>query len=262
MIYATCHLSVVPMRSDPSHRSEMVNQMLFGEVCCIVETHKEWSKIELAHDNYQGWLLTSQLRSLEETDYQHVAKGSPAIAAESVDLLEHDQKATLARIVTAGSFLPYYNADKKSCRLGDSNYTYTGQISQKAETRNDVILHAYLYMNAPYLWGGRTLFGLDCSGFTQMVYRLSGFSIPRDASQQARQGEILSFLEEAQPGDLAFFDNEEGQITHVGLLVHADKIIHCSGQVRVDSIDQSGIYNHDLGKHTHRLRILTRILSL
>jgi len=115
-------------------------------------------------------------------------------------------------------------------------------------------------LNAPYLWGGRTPFGIDCSGFTQMVYRQYGASIPRDASQQAKKGETLSFLEECLPGDLAFFDNAEGAITHVGIVLEDGKIIHASGRVRVDCFDHSGIYNAELGRHTHKLRVLKRLI--
>jgi cell wall-associated NlpC family hydrolase len=120
--------------------------------------------------------------------------------------------------------------------------------------------YAFSYLNAPYLWGGRTPFGIDCSGFTQMVYRMCGYSIPRDASQQVKKGETLSFLEECQPGDLAFFDNPEGAITHVGIVLEDFNIIHASGRVRVDGLDHSGIYNVEVNRHTHKLRVLKRLL--
>ena len=119
---------------------------------------------------------------------------------------------------------------------------------------------AYLFLNAPYLWGGKTIFGIDCSGFTQMVYKLNGHQLLRDASQQATQGDPLSFIEESEPGDLAFFDNEEGLITHVGIMLKDNHIIHASGKVRVDRIDHTGIYNNELRTHTHKLRVIKRII--
>jgi cell wall-associated NlpC family hydrolase len=119
---------------------------------------------------------------------------------------------------------------------------------------------AFLYLNSPYLWGGRTPFGIDCSGYSQIVYRMCGVDLPRDASQQAEVGDRLSFIEEATPGDLAFFDNNEGRITHVGILLGDNKIIHASGKVRVDRIDHQGIFNDEMHDYSHHLRLITRVI--
>jgi cell wall-associated NlpC family hydrolase len=118
-----------------------------------------------------------------------------------------------------------------------------------------------MYLNAPYLWGGKTPFGIDCSGFTQMVYKLNGYNIYRDASQQATQGEALSFIEESEPGDLAFFDNNEGSITHVGIIMKDNYIIHAHGCVRIDRLDHTGIFNNEMNTHTHKLRVIKRIIT-
>jgi cell wall-associated NlpC family hydrolase len=117
---------------------------------------------------------------------------------------------------------------------------------------------AMFYLDAPYLWGGRSVFGIDCSGFTQMVFKQFGIRLKRDAWQQAEQGELLGFLQESRAGDLAFFDNEDGRITHVGIMLNNQQIIHASGKVRIDSIDAQGIYNTELNRYTHKLRILKR----
>ena len=140
------------------------------------------------------------------------------------------------------------------------NHTYDGRIIEGQKPKNNLVKTAFLYLNSPYLWGGKTPFGIDCSGFTQMVYKLNGYKLLRDASQQATQGDALSFIEESEPGDLAFFDNNEGHITHVGIIMEDHYIIHAHGKVRIDRLDHSGIYNVDRNLHTHKLRVIKKIV--
>ena len=139
-------------------------------------------------------------------------------------------------------------------------HTFEGTASVGLKDKTKLIDTAILYLNTPYLWGGKTPFGIDCSGFVQMVYKLNGFNILRDASQQASQGDALSFIEESEPGDLAFFDNNEGDIIHVGIIMKDHKIIHAHGKVRIDLLDQSGIYNVDTKTHSHKLRVIKKII--
>lgn len=140
-------------------------------------------------------------------------------------------------------------------------HQFEGAKVEGSLNKSNIVNTALLYLNTPYLWGGKTPFGIDCSGFTQMVYKLNGFNILRDASQQASQGEVLSFIEESSPGDLAFFDNNEGEITHVGIIMEDHRIIHAHGKVRIDLLDQSGIYNLDTKTHSHKLRVIKKIVS-
>ena len=140
------------------------------------------------------------------------------------------------------------------------NFDFEGTKISGIKPKKELINTAFMYLNAPYLWGGKTPFGIDCSGFTQMVYKLNGYKLLRDASQQAKQGEPLSFIEESEPGDLAFFDNEEGKIIHVGIMMNDNYIIHASGKVRIDRLDHLGIYNVDTGRHTHKLRVIKKII--
>ena len=140
-------------------------------------------------------------------------------------------------------------------------HRFEGAKAEGSLNKSNIVNTALLYLNTPYLWGGKTPFGIDCSGFTQMVYKLNGFNILRDASQQASQGEVLSFIEESSPGDLAFFDNNEGEITHVGIIMEDHRIIHAHGKVRIDLLDQSGIYNLDTKTHSHKLRVIKKIVS-
>ena len=144
--------------------------------------------------------------------------------------------------------------------IGEREFNFKGQVTHGLKGRQELVEVAYQYLNAPYLWGGRTPAGIDCSGFTQMVYRLCGFSLPRDSSQQATHGITLSFIEESEAGDLAFFDNEEGRIVHVGIILQDNYILHASGKVRLDRLDQTGIFNREKGSHTHKLRVIKKIL--
>ena len=145
--------------------------------------------------------------------------------------------------------------------INTSNFNFEGTKISGVKAKENILNAAFMYLHAPYLWGGKTPFGIDCSGFTQMVYKLNGYKLPRDASQQALQGEALSFIEESEPGDLAFFDNEEGSIIHVGIIMENNYIIHASGKVRIDRLDHLGIYNPETNKHTHKLRVIKKIIN-
>jgi cell wall-associated NlpC family hydrolase len=159
-----------------------------------------------------------------------------------------------------GSFLPNYK--KNNVSFNKNEYIFDGLTvdSSKKNSKNKLIENAYIYLNAPYLWGGRSPLGIDCSGFTQLLYKLNGVQLPRDASQQAKVGQTLSFVEESEAGDLAFFDNEEGNIIHVGMVLDNNRIIHASGKVRIDRLDHQGIYNVDTHKYSHRLRLIKKII--
>jgi hypothetical protein len=243
------------MRAEPSHRSEMVNQALFGEAFEILDRQAEWTQIRLGHDGYVGWILDRQIQFIEHASFRQLIDAPQALVSDAVDLIEHDSPS-LTRTLVAGSPLPFYDADQQVIQVCNEAFLFQGRTAQRLRTREELLLNAYLYSNAPYLWGGRSAFGIDCSGLTQMAYRLTGFSLLRDASQQATQGRTLDFLDEAQAGDLLFFDNEDGHITHVGIYVRENRILHASGSVRLDGLDSSGIYNAELGKHTHKLRLI------
>jgi hypothetical protein len=243
------------MRAEPSHRAEMVNQALFGEAFEILDRKNEWTLIRLGHDGYSGWMLDRQIQGITQEEYRQLVDQPQTLVSDAVDLIEHDSPS-MTRTIVAGSPLPFYDAEQHVLRVGTEPFLFQGRTAQRLRTREELLLNAYLYANAPYLWGGRSAFGIDCSGLTQMAYRLTGISLLRDASQQATQGRTLDFLAEAQAGDLVFFDNEEGNIVHVGIYVRENRILHASGSVRMDGLDSTGIYNADLGKHTHKLRLI------
>lgn len=238
------------MRANPEDVSELVSQLLYGEVFKIIDQRKKWVKIRCSADDYAGWIDRKQFKPLSAEQYSETLTKNRVYSGDLVDFVSTTTGA-LKSIVVGSSI---YNCDL----LGD---TFEGQ-SREADLKSPelIIEQALMYLGTPYLWGGKTPFGIDCSGLTQMVYRLSGKSIPRDAKDQALLGDALSFIEESSPGDLAFFDNTEGKITHVGLIMKDNYILHAHGEVRIDRLDQTGIFNTDKNTHTHKLRVIKKIL--
>jgi gamma-D-glutamyl-L-lysine dipeptidyl-peptidase len=256
MPYGICNLNSIPLRATPNDTSEMVSQVLFGESFEIIDKKNNWLQITLAFDGYQGWIDSKQQIVISKELFERLNNEKQAITSDVVNFVSFNNTELLA--LSLGATLPFFDAP--SFILNEISYTYEGSFLKKIHKKESLIEHAYFYLNSPYLWGGRTPFGIDCSGFTQMVYKLSGHTLLRDASQQATQGETLSFIEESEPGDLAFFDNEEGNIIHVGIILANHHIIHAHGKVRIDKLDQSGIYNVDTKRHTHKLRVIKKIL--
>ncbi|MFC2109318.1 NlpC/P60 family protein [Bacteroidota bacterium] len=256
MDYGICNLSIVPLRSEPSNQTELISQVLFGEHFKVLEIRKEWSKIRLAFDKYEGWIDNKQFILISEEKYDSLEKEGLTLAGNLVDFISNENNELST--IPLGANIPNYKNTEFT--VGETPYSYEGDIITGKHSKNNLIKTAFLFLNTPYLWGGKTPFGIDCSGFSQMVYKLNGYKLLRDASQQATQGEVLSFIEESEPGDLAFFDNNEGNITHVGIIMKDNYIIHAHGKVRIDRLDHSGIYNVDTKRHTHKLRVIKKII--
>ncbi len=259
MQYGITLLSLVPCRKEPSNVSEMVSQLLFGEIYSILEENEEWIKIKNASDNYESWINKKQHFPLSETSFKKMCDTEMYCNGDLVQVIKN--KTTNNNIaVTIGAHLPMFKNNELV--FDNYNFGFDGTaISIKEKKEADKIIQtAYMFLNSPYLWGGKSPFGIDCSGFTQLVYKLNGHFLPRDASQQVELGFPLSFVEESEAGDLAFFDNEEGNIVHVGILIDNQTIIHASGQVRIDKFDHYGIFHTERKKYSHHLRVIKRIL--
>jgi hypothetical protein len=253
-MFAICNLAIIPLRAEPSDRSEIVSQVLFGEHFEILEMQKQWSKIKLHFDNYEGWVDSKQYQIISEKNFIDLSKDAIILNTDLVEYVSNSNNELLP--ITLGASLSFLNHSE----INTENFEFEGMKTSGVKPKTDLLTSAYMYLNAPYLWGGKTPFGIDCSGFTQMVYKLNGYKVLRDASQQSTQGEALSFIEESEPGDLAFFDNDAGKIIHVGIMMENNYIIHASGKVRIDRVDHLGIYNAELNKHTHRLRVIKKII--
>jgi hypothetical protein len=254
MSYGICTLSIAPCRAEGSDRAELVTQLLFGEVYRVIEEDEKWVKIITDLDSYECWICRKQFTEISVKQFEEYKLHKPPLCADLIGEIANSKGESST--ITIGTTLPFYG--KNIFKIQDEKYTFKGAINSK--NKADVVEYSLLYLNAPYLWGGRTPFGIDCSGFSQIVYSLCGHQISRDAYQQAEEGINVEFVELTEPGDLAFFDNEEGKITHVGIVTEPGKIIHASGKVRIDSLDQQGIFNKELGKYTHKLRVIKRIL--
>jgi gamma-D-glutamyl-L-lysine dipeptidyl-peptidase len=247
-----CENVFVPLRSGPSHKAEMLSQIIFGEKYTITGEAGKWIKIETLFDKYSGWIDIDHL--------QHCVDNSNSRSFTINKPLPCFKKDKSRLVLEPGSEI--YNPDFKSKTFtaGENIFKTTTEFNNSYITANESITDtAVRFINAPYIWGGRIPSGIDCSGLTQLVYKIHGISIARDASQQSETGEIINFLHEARPGDLVFFDNERGKITHVGMLFSEGLVIHASGRVRIDTIDHQGIFKPETGKYSHHLRLIKRM---
>ena len=248
MKYGFCALPVVPMRAEASDRAEMVSQLLFGDTFVVKQKGDKWSLIVMDYDGYEGWIDTKQIYFIQEQDYNQVKawdiRPASLVTSAVVDGME--------LLLPMGCSLP-------SAAVSG----VPGLEIEHGVAHNRVGLSlldiASKWLGVPYLWGGKTCMGVDCSGFTQTVFRTCGIPLLRDASQQATQGVAIADLADAQPGDLCFFHNDSGRIIHVGIYMGNGRIIHASGCVRIDTLDTKGIYNASLQLYTHTLSSIRRI---
>jgi cell wall-associated NlpC family hydrolase len=239
-----CIVPVAPLRKEASDKAEIVSQALFGERLVVLEENDKWAIIESTEDQYQGWI-----------DKKQIAESTP-----STDLATLSHPVQLVHHKSLGNLWLPAGACVNRALVNNASDIIARDFELSAQAIESVAMQ---FQNAPYLWGGKTILGIDCSGFTQTVFKLCGFQLKRDAFQQVEQGSMIDFVDEAITGDLAFFDNAEGRITHVGIVLNtADgkRIIHASGKVRIDKLDHQGIFNLDTHTYSHNLRFIKRIM--
>jgi cell wall-associated NlpC family hydrolase len=251
--------TVVPMRAAADERSEMVSQLLLGETFRVEEHVGAWLRIRSNFDRYEAWVNERMVRTFEDEIWEQLCAQPYKVCTGLCAAV--NERTGEQQLIPHGSLLYHYNEVARTFALANETYKLTQELPALPSSKvNGVVQIAQNLINSPYLWGGRTALGIDCSGFTQLCYRINNAVLPRDAHQQAERGEVVDFITSAKPADLVFFDNEERNITHVGLMLEEGKIIHASGKVRVDKLDSEGIYSEELGKYTHKLRLIKRVL--
>ncbi len=250
--------SFIPVRREPSETAELVTQILFGETFVVLKKEKKWAQIKMDFDGYEGWIDAKLIVSMAKTEYE-LWKNADAwmVSTPKIKIVKDGSSSPM--VISAGSRIVFNGHERNNFSIGKNDYFISGQIPSNKELGIREVAASLLH--TPYLWGGRSFFGIDCSGLSQIVYKISGVKLPRDAYQQIELGDNVSFVEEARVGDLAFFDNEEGNIVHVGICLGGGKIIHAYGEVRIDSIDHQGIFNHETNNYSHKLRVIKRIIS-
>jgi gamma-D-glutamyl-L-lysine dipeptidyl-peptidase len=261
MEYAVISVPAAPVRRKPGHRKEMVNQLLFGEKVCLLKSKGElWVKVRSLHDGYEGWMTNTLLLPIDKKEAMTAVPWAATGLLNSISLNESGMQ------VPVGASIPFFNDQPEDVplekgKLGEVPFTYYGQVENIYTQKPGLPLLEKLvlpWMNVPYLWGGRTPLGVDCSGFTQVIYKLMGIDLPRDAWQQAQTGTPVKKFSEVQPGDLAFFNNKE-DIVHVGILLGNGGIIHASGKVKIDKIDKKGVMDAATGKRILSLKAVRRV---
>ena len=270
--YVVACCTVIPVRQEPSEGSEQLTQLLFGEVCEVLDRLPRWTKIRSTLDGQEGWVDFKMLSEVKGENGKVKGEGVVAIPTAVATDMETGEELML----TLGTRLPNYAhgtfevLNKKyliapTCVSQPISNSPLGRpIGGTPSDNHNVCAIAQTLLNAPYLWGGKNAMGMDCSGFTQVVYAATGVNLLRNAREQITQGEVVASLADAQPGDLAFFDHADRDpkatnISHVGLLLSPTEIIHCSGCVHIDTIDEQGIHLPD-GELTHHLVQIKRYL--
>ena len=258
--YGIITLSLVPLRESNNECSEMVSQLLFGECVKIVEVQDKWLKVRNISDNYIGWADRKMIDPFSLEAFQMLQMNAQPVKV-CVPLSQCWKKSSNEKVLLPASSVLWLN-ENNECVFGCEKYEYnfTEIFVQTSQPDKQIIHYARQFLNTPYLWGGKSVLGIDCSGLVQVVFSIIGIQLPRDASQQIEIGTTVTSLQQAKTGDLAFFANEEGRVVHVGILINEEQIIHASGWVKIEQIDANGIISSITKEYSHKLFAIRQIL--
>ena len=251
-------LPLVPVRASQNERSEMTTQLLFGECVEILETQERWLNVRNLNDNHTGWINSKMVCILDKEQELALINKSPYCVSQPLLVCKNSSGEEM--FLPGGSLLPAYSNGK--CSIANETFTLKSieETYTESITGEKIAALAKQYLNAPYLWGGKSILGIDCSGLVQVVFSIAGISLPRDSDQQVDNGIVIDFISEAKAGDLAFFEDNEGNIIHVGILLNSKQVIHAVGWVQIEPIDSQGIISTITGKYTHKLRVIKRLV--
>lgn len=247
MTFGICALSLIPLLEAGQANAPLKSEVPYGAIFKIILPQKHWSKVRL-EDKTEGWLNNTQFQEITSEDFEALLHQKPELSTDLFEFIYKDNNILFP--------IPIGSMVHRTTYLG---HRYEGKTSAEKIQKENLHNIAFMFMNTPFCKGGKSPFGMDADGFVQTVYALCGIAIPRTASAQSEFGSVLSFIEESEVGDLAFFDNSEGEIIHVGIILENNHIIHAHGHVRIDRLDQTGIFNSELRKHTHKLRLIKSI---
>jgi len=256
--FGVCRLSIIPVRGEASDKAELVTQLLFGDHYEVLASSKDkkWFQIRIHFDQYEGWIDSIQHHSISKEYFEYINRADFKISTDITTSILYNKNPI---VIVMGSIIPISTSELFKM---EEQFAFNGESKSIGLKRDAdyVRATAQKYLNAPYLWGGKSPFGIDCSGFTQMVFKINGYKLYRDASQQVKQGRKVVF-KDAQPGDLAFFRNKTDNVSHVGILMPDERIIHASGKIRIDYFNEEGILHTDKKVYTHSLAQIRRVLS-
>jgi hypothetical protein len=257
--YGVCRLSLVPVRKEHTDQSEQVTQLLFGDDYEVLELtpDKKWIRIKINFDHYEGWIDSRQHHSITREYFDYISRAEFKITTDLTSSLLYNKNPLM---ILMGSIIPISATELFKM---EEQFAFNGESKSLGLKREAEFLKntALKYLNAPYQWGGKSPFGIDCSAFVQMVFKICGYRLLRDAWQQVTQGRVVNTLGESEVGDIAFFRNAEDKIVHTGILLGNDRIIHASGRVRIDQINEEGILNLETKVYTHHLAHVRRMLA-
>ena len=255
--FGVSRLSIIPVSSEGSYKAELVTQLFFGEHYEVIQTTKDkkWLKIRIHFDQYEGWIDANQHHTITKEHFEYINRADFKITTDITTSILYNKNPLT---IVMGSIIPISGSELFKM---EEQFAFNGESKSIGQKRDAEFLKltAQKYLNAPYQWGGKSPFGIDCSGFVQMVFKINGYRLQRDASQQAKQGKSVQF-KDREPGDLAFFKNKGDKVSHVGIILSNDKIVHASGKVRIDHLHEEGILHVDSKIYTHTLASIRRII--
>lgn len=255
--YAMGRYAAAAIRAKAKDTAELRSQLLFGEPVDVLETDQNFARVRCCDDAFEGFVRADQLLTIDERTFR-LQRDKPAYC---LDLFNTVMGERAGMPITFGARLPEF--DGMRLRVGNRHFGFSGQaaLAEDLTTNAEILIRfARRWLYVPALRGGRTPMGVDASALVQLLCRLIHVKLPRTAGPMSGHGRVVDFVVQAQAGDLAFFDSRRGEINHVGILLPDSRILHVGDRVRIDAVDHYGIFSRELGRYTHRLRIVKRHL--